>query len=144
MVAEVFAGISAFKTMFDIAKAMKDMDDAVKRNAAVFDLGEQTGLTPMALEPILALTSMRELEQGFMPTVVAICTYAMRGFSVCGLWLQGKSKRSTSIVGQLVPLLLCFPCFKLGQLFFKFAYLLNCRRIARLGGDDHRDGRHGL
>ena len=34
MVGEVITGLSAFKTMFDIAKAMKDMDDAVKRNAA--------------------------------------------------------------------------------------------------------------
>jgi hypothetical protein len=41
MVSEVIVGLGAFKTMFDIAKSMKDMDDAVKRNAAVFDLGEQ-------------------------------------------------------------------------------------------------------
>jgi hypothetical protein len=41
MVAEVFAGLSAFKTMFDTAKALKDMNDAVIRNAAVSDLWEQ-------------------------------------------------------------------------------------------------------
>ena len=41
MVAEVFAGLSAFKTMFDLAKALKDTDDAVKRNSAVTDLWEQ-------------------------------------------------------------------------------------------------------
>jgi len=41
MVGEAFAGLSAFKAMFDIAKAMKDMDDAVKRNAAIAELGEQ-------------------------------------------------------------------------------------------------------
>jgi len=41
MVAEVFAGLSAFKTMFDLAKALKDTDDAVKRNSAVADLWEQ-------------------------------------------------------------------------------------------------------
>jgi rubrerythrin len=41
MVGEVFAGIGAFKTMFDIAKSLKDMDDAVRRNTAVADLGEQ-------------------------------------------------------------------------------------------------------
>jgi rubrerythrin len=41
MVGELFAGIGAFKTMFDIAKAMKDMDDTVRRNAAIAELGEQ-------------------------------------------------------------------------------------------------------
>jgi hypothetical protein len=41
MVAEIFAGLSVFKTMFDLAKALKDTDDAVKRNSAVSDLWEQ-------------------------------------------------------------------------------------------------------
>jgi len=41
MVAEVFGGISAFKAMMDIAKAMKDMDSAAARNAAVIDLQEK-------------------------------------------------------------------------------------------------------
>jgi hypothetical protein len=41
MVAEVFAGISSFKAMLDIAKALKDIDDAVRRNAAVIELQEK-------------------------------------------------------------------------------------------------------
>lgn len=41
MVGELFAGIGAFKTIFDIAKSIKDIDDTVKRNAAVAELGEQ-------------------------------------------------------------------------------------------------------
>lgn len=41
MASEIIMGLSAFKTMFDIAKSMKDMDDTVKRNAAVADLWEQ-------------------------------------------------------------------------------------------------------
>ena len=41
MVGEVFAGMTAFKAMFDITKSLKDMDDAVRRNAAVADLWEQ-------------------------------------------------------------------------------------------------------
>jgi hypothetical protein len=41
MVGEVFAGISAFNSMFGIAKAIRDIDDTVKRNAAVSDLWEQ-------------------------------------------------------------------------------------------------------
>lgn len=41
MVGELIAGLGAFKTMFDIAKSMKDMNDTVRINAAVADLWEQ-------------------------------------------------------------------------------------------------------
>jgi hypothetical protein len=41
MVAEVYAGLSAFKAMFDMAKALKDMNDAAIRNGAVIELQEQ-------------------------------------------------------------------------------------------------------
>jgi ribosomal protein L32 len=41
MVVEVMSGLSAFSTMFGIAKSMKDMNDAVIRNKAVYDLTEQ-------------------------------------------------------------------------------------------------------
>ena len=34
MVGEVFAGLSALKTAFDLAKGLKDIDDATRRNAA--------------------------------------------------------------------------------------------------------------
>jgi hypothetical protein len=39
MVAEVFAGLSAIKTAFDLAKGLKDIDDAA--NAAVIELQEK-------------------------------------------------------------------------------------------------------
>lgn len=41
MVAEVFAGVSALKTAFDIAKGLKDIDDATRRNAAIIELQEK-------------------------------------------------------------------------------------------------------
>ena len=41
MVAEVFAGLSAFKTLFDTARSLKDMNDAVVRSAAVIEMQEQ-------------------------------------------------------------------------------------------------------
>ena len=40
MVGEVFAGLSAFTSMFNIAKSMKDMNDAHIRNAAISVLWE--------------------------------------------------------------------------------------------------------
>jgi hypothetical protein len=41
MVGEVFAGLSAIKTALDLAKGLKDIDDATRRNAAVIELQEQ-------------------------------------------------------------------------------------------------------
>jgi hypothetical protein len=41
MVAEVYAGLSAFKAMFDMAKGLKDINDAAIRNGAVIELQEQ-------------------------------------------------------------------------------------------------------
>ena len=41
MVSEVIAGIGLFKSMFDIAKGLKNMNDATVRNAAVIELQEQ-------------------------------------------------------------------------------------------------------
>ena len=41
MVGEVFAGIGAFKTMFDMAKALKDINDATIRNGAIIELQEK-------------------------------------------------------------------------------------------------------
>lgn len=41
MVGEVFAGASALKNAFDLAKALRDINDATRLNAAVIDLQEQ-------------------------------------------------------------------------------------------------------
>ena len=41
MVAEVFAGLGALKSAFDIAKGLKDIDDTTRRNAAVIELQEK-------------------------------------------------------------------------------------------------------
>lgn len=41
MAAELIAGLGAIKTAFDLAKGLKDIDDATRRNAAVIDLQER-------------------------------------------------------------------------------------------------------
>jgi hypothetical protein len=41
MVGEALAGLGALKTAFDMAKGLKDIDDAVRRNAAVIELQEK-------------------------------------------------------------------------------------------------------
>jgi hypothetical protein len=41
MAAEVLAGLGALKSAFDIAKSLKDIDDAARRNGAVIELQEK-------------------------------------------------------------------------------------------------------
>jgi hypothetical protein len=41
MAAEILAGLGALKTAFDLAKGLKDINDAATRNAAVIDLQER-------------------------------------------------------------------------------------------------------
>jgi hypothetical protein len=41
MVAEVYASIGAFKAMFDMARGLKDINDAAIRNSAVIELQEK-------------------------------------------------------------------------------------------------------
>ena len=41
MVAELFAGLGAFKTMLDLAKGLKDINDATTRNAVAIELQEK-------------------------------------------------------------------------------------------------------
>jgi hypothetical protein len=60
MVAEVFAGLSALKSAFDIAKGLKDIDNAARRNAAVIELQEKI-LTAQSAQSDL-VERIRELE----------------------------------------------------------------------------------
>lgn len=61
MVGELFAGISAFNSMFSIAKSIRDIDDTVKRNAAVADLWEQ--IIAAQTRYTAAIERVRELEE---------------------------------------------------------------------------------
>ncbi len=61
MVGEVFAGLGAIKTAFDIAKGLKDIDDVTRRNAAVIELQEKI-LVAQETQSTL-ITRVSELEQ---------------------------------------------------------------------------------
>lgn len=61
MVAEVFAGLSAFKAMFDLAKGLKDINDATVRNAAVIELQEQ--ILTAQNEQATLIDKVRDLEK---------------------------------------------------------------------------------
>jgi hypothetical protein len=61
MAGEIFAGLSALKTAFDIAKGLKDIDDAVRRNAAVIDL--QSKILTAQEEHSTLIDHVRELKE---------------------------------------------------------------------------------
>lgn len=61
MVGEAFAGLSAIKTAFDIAKGLKDIVDTTRRNAAIIELQEKL-LVAQAMQSDLT-ERVRELEE---------------------------------------------------------------------------------
>src|ERR1700722_5778968 len=75
-------------------------------------------------------------EEALFPLLIAMGTYAMRWLSTCRRHLKFVSESSPSIVTQFIARLLYFPVFKAGEICFQFLYLVNRRRIARLGGED--------
>jgi hypothetical protein len=62
MVGEVFASVTAFKTMFDMAKALKDISDTTIRNAAVVELQEQILGAQVAQAALMERVSFLEKE----------------------------------------------------------------------------------
>lgn len=60
-VAELYGGLSAFKTMFDMAKSLKDINDTAIRNGAVIELQSQI-LSAQEAQTAL-VTRVRELEE---------------------------------------------------------------------------------
>lgn len=60
MVSEALAGLSAFKSMLDIAKGLKDINDTAARNAAVIELQEKIFSAQMAQATLVE--QVRELE----------------------------------------------------------------------------------
>ncbi len=57
--------------------------------------------------------------------LIATCTYLMDRFAAAHQVLQNISKGPLPNVLKLIALLLCVPCFKASNFFFKLAYLLN-------------------
>ena len=68
MVAEVFAGLSAIKTAFDIAKGLKDIDDATRRNAAVIELQEKILVAQQQQATLIETVSNLEKEVADLKT----------------------------------------------------------------------------
>jgi len=61
MVGEIYAGIGAVKAAFEIAKGLKDINDATIRNAAIIELQEK--ILRAQEEQSALVDRTRELEQ---------------------------------------------------------------------------------
>lgn len=64
MFAEAMAGLGAFKTMMDMAKGLKDINDAAVRNTAVIELTEKIMAAQSAQATLIA--EIGKLEQELM------------------------------------------------------------------------------
>jgi hypothetical protein len=62
MVGELFAGLSGFKSMYDMAKALKDINDATVRNGAIIELQEKILSAREAQSALLQRVSELEKE----------------------------------------------------------------------------------
>src|SRR6266700_4413466 len=112
MVAEVFGGLSAFSTMFGIAKSMKDMNDAVIRNQAVYDLTEQ--ILAAQEKYAASVERVRDLEKqvaAFKNWEAEKQRYQMRDF---GGGTIAYALKSEMAIGE-PPHNLCSACFQKGK-----------------------------
>jgi hypothetical protein len=72
------------------------------------------------------------LQVALSPLLEARIAQAMWSLIALHAWLYGLSKRASTEVGQLIPLLLCRPVFKSELLAFELLYALQQRRFARI------------
>ncbi len=112
MVVEVFAGVGALKAALDMAKGLKDIDDAARRNAAVIELQEKILFAQSAQAELVDVVSelkkrVAELEtweadkQRYELTQIApgIVCYALK----------------EAIIGSEIPHRLCANCYAAGK-----------------------------
>jgi hypothetical protein len=109
MVAEIFAGVGALKTAFDIAKGLKDIDDATRRNAAVIELQEKILSAQSAQSDLVE--RVRDLEKevaGFETWETEKQRYEMKDFG--GGTIAYELKRD--MAGGEPPHRICTACYQ--------------------------------
>jgi hypothetical protein len=92
MVGEAFAVVGAFKSMMDIAKGLKDISDATKRNAVAIELQEKI-LSAQAAQSDL-VERVRELENELARTAAAPHSPIDRGTTSAAISRPGHPERS--------------------------------------------------
>jgi hypothetical protein len=114
MVSEVFAGLGAFKTILDMAKALKDINDATVRNGAIIELQEKI-LTAREAQSTL-LERVRELEEkvaGFETWNAEKQRYELKPFGSGVAYVLKPEAQGTEPAHQL-----CANCYARGKKSF--------------------------
>jgi hypothetical protein len=134
MAVEIFAGLSALKTAFDLAKGLKEIDDVTRRNAAIIDLQQKILdaqqsqqdliLKASALEKKLAESEVWEMERTnyeLRQAAPGVMTYVPSGmadgedpqYQLCPSCFHGRHKsllvQSTWQPGR-AEVLICHDC----------------------------------
>src|ERR1700676_1598778 len=130
MVGEAFAGLSALKTAFDIAKGLKDIDDTVRRNAAVIELQEKILAAREAQSALLDRVGELEKEVAKFETWdTEKKRYELKALRVDVFAYMLKPEAR----GTEPPHWLCANCYENGKKsFFQWtAETVNARRVYR-------------
>jgi hypothetical protein len=134
MPAEIFAGIGAIKTAFDLAKGLKDIDDATRRNAAVIELQKELLAAQEAQSTLLE--RIRELEEkvaGFETWNAEKNRYELKPFGSGVAYVPKAEAKGSEPEHQLCP-----NCYARGQKSFLAQVPNNRARMALGKGATYR------
>jgi hypothetical protein len=109
MVSEFIAGASAFKTMFDMAKALKDINDATVRNGAVIEL--QREILAAQTQQATLIDHVRQLEEkvrGFENWDAEKAKYELKEVYPGSFAYEAKADAR----GREPPHLICASCYQ--------------------------------
>ena len=73
------------------------------------------------------------IEDRLSPILVTLCTYPMRWFGIAHGFFKRIYDCSCPWGCKLIAFFLTFPCFYASDFFFKCSYLINHRRLSRIG-----------
>jgi hypothetical protein len=126
MTGEVFAGLSAIKTAFDIAKGLKDIDDATRRNAAIIELQKEL-LAAQATQSDLVqrIGKLEEEVHRFETWEVEKQRYELNAFGTGFAYIVKPEARGTEPVHQI-----CANCYARGKKSFLAVVPSNTARQA--------------
>ena len=126
MVGEAFAGLSALKTAFDLAKGLKDIDDATRRNAAVIELQEKLLIAQSTQAELLErISELEEKVTSFETWNAEKQRYELKKFGTGFAYVLKREAEGTEPLHQI-----CANCYARGKKSFLAKVPSNQARMA--------------
>src|SRR5580700_6298788 len=88
----------------------------------------QFGAARGASQQVAAAWKACAIQYRFLGLLITICAYIMRRFAAAHRFFDGVGERAVTDIGELISLLLCYPCFEASNFFFEITYALQQRR----------------